>query len=306
MPRWLPATGVVLLAGLAAAVCGGDDSGAPAANARFPVIATIAPVGALVRAVGGDMVDLHVLAGPGVDPHDYELRVDDRKAIDSAKLIVRNGAGIDSFLDGVVDAADPRVVTVTDGLKLRNGLEDGRDDPSSKDPHAWQDPTLAKAMALAVAAALEKADPAHAAAYRANAAAYATKLDEVDAEIRALVESLPPANRKIVTDHDAFGYFIDRYGLTFVGAVIPGTSTQAEPSAKQIAQLEDLIRAEGVRAIFAESSLDPKVAEQVAHDTGVKIVDDLYGDSLGLPGSGADTIEGMLLWNARKIVEALK
>jgi len=291
---------------MAVAACGGDDSAAPGANARLPVVATIAPVGALVRAVGGDLVDLHVLAGPGVDPHDYELRVDDRKAIDSARLIVRNGAGIDSFLDRAVDVSGSKVVTVTDGLKLRSGLTDGREDPSSKDPHAWQDPTLAKAMALAVASALEKADPAHAAAYRANGAAYAAKLDEVDTEIRALVESLPPANRKMVTNHDAFGYFIDRYGLTFVGAVIPGTSTQAEPSAKQIAQLEDLIRKEGVRAIFAETSLDPKVAEQVAHDTGVKIVDDLYGDSLGLPGSGADTIEGMLLSNTRKIVEALK
>ena len=294
------------MAVMAVAACGGDDSAAPGANARLPVVATIAPVGALVRAVGGDLVDLHVLAGPGVDPHDYELRVDDRKAIDSARLIVRNGAGIDSFLDRAVDVSGSKVVTVTDGLKLRSGLTDGREDPSSKDPHAWQDPTLAKAMALAVASALEKADPAHAAAYRANGAAYAAKLDEVDTEIRALVESLPPANRKMVTNHDAFGYFIDRYGLTFVGAVIPGTSTQAEPSAKQIAQLEDLIRKEGVRAIFAETSLDPKVAEQVAHDTGVKIVDDLYGDSLGLPGSGADTIEGMLLSNTRKIVEALK
>ncbi|MCA9822889.1 MAG: zinc ABC transporter substrate-binding protein, partial [Dehalococcoidia bacterium] len=139
-----------------------------------------------------------------------------------------------------------------------------------------------------------------------NATELAGRLDAADAEIRALISEIPDKNRKVVTNHDALGYLLDRYGLVFVGAVIPALTTSSEPSAKDLVELADVIKKEGVKAIFAESSVDPKVAEQLAKDTGVKIVEGLYADSLGPAGSGADTIEGMLLANAEKIVEALR
>lgn len=292
------------LAGLAvsvlAAVACGDDGGTPVAAGRPTVVATIAPLGALARAVTGDLAAVRVLVAPGVDPHDYDMTASDRKAIDGAAVVFRNGLGIDSFLDKAIDAGGARVVTVTDGLALREGEGD------EPDPHVWHNPDNDRAIVAGMAAALSRADPANAAAYGRNADAYAARLQAVDAEIRALVASIPPANRKLVTNHDSLGYFIDHYGFTYVGAVIPGLSTAAEPSTKDVARLEDLIKKEGVRAVFAESSVDPRVARQVAADTGVRVVDTLYGDSLGPPGSGADTVDGMLLANARTITEALR
>ncbi len=125
-------------------------------------------------------------------------------------------------------------------------------------------------------------------------------------QVQAIIDEIPAGDRKLVTNHDAFGYFAHAFGLTIVGAVIPSLSTESEPSAQDTAALLDLIARENVKAIFAESSVNPKLASTLAGDAGVTIVDDLYGDSLGQPGSGADTVDGMLLTNARKIADALK
>ncbi|MCC7363878.1 MAG: zinc ABC transporter substrate-binding protein [Dehalococcoidia bacterium] len=297
--------------GLALAACGGDDDDDgddDGGSGKTRVVATVAPVAALAREVGGDLIELHTLVGPGVDPHDYELKSDDRKRLDGADVVLRNGLGLDDFLSDAID--DDKAVTVTEGIEPRHaghdaGEEDGHDH-GDEDPHAWHNPQFAARMVDNIAAALAEADSANAEQYRANAAAYRATLEAADREIRALIDGIPEANRKMVTNHDAFGYFIEYYGLEFVGAVIPSLTTSAEPSVKDIAELTDLIESEGVKAIFAESSIDPKVAEQIAQDTGVKIVDDLYGDSLGEPGSGADTVHGMLLANARTIAEALQ
>ncbi len=296
-------------AGLVSSACSGEAEG----GGRIEVLTTIAPVAALVRAVAGDMAVVRVLVEPGVDPHDFELSPRDYRALDDADIVVRIGLGIDRFADG---AEGKRMLTLSDGLPLRefggegeeaHSGDDGHDhEDGGFDPHVWHDPENDKVMADAIAARLADVDPADAATYQANAEAFKKRLDEADTAIRALIAEIPEENRKIVSNHDSIGYFLDRYGLEFVGAVIPSLTTSAEPSAGQIADLIDTIEREGVKAIFAESSVDPKVARQVADDTGVAIVDDLYGDSLGAPGSGADTIEGMLVANAEKIAAALK
>ena len=157
-----------------------------------------------------------------------------------------------------------------------------------------------------ITTALTAAYPDKASAFAKNSAEYKLKLDAADTEVKTLIASIPPANRKIITNHDALGYFIERYGLTYVGAVIPGVSTAAEPSAQDIATLQQTIKTAGVKAIFAESSVDPKIAKEIAKDTNIKIVDDLYGDSLGRKGSEADTVDKMLVVNARKIADALR
>lgn len=288
----------ILVVGVAAA-CGGDGDG----EAGRTAVATTAQIGALTREVAaGQDIDVVVLIKPGVDAHDYDPTAADIKAIGRAALVFKNGIGLDDFVDDAIESAggSARLVTVTAAITPREG-EDG-----SPDPHVWHDPTRVKVMVDAIAEALAEADPPGAEAYRANARAYGQRLDEVDGEIRALIDEIPVENRKMVTNHDAFGYFIERYGLEFVGAVIPSTDSSAEPSARDIADLIDAIEREGVKAIFAESSIDPRVARQIAEDTGVTIVDDLYGDSLGEEGSGAETVDGMLLANARKIAEALK
>src|SRR5207253_11006479 len=154
--------------------------------------------------------------------------------------------------------------------------------------------------------ALAQVDPAHADAYKANAETYLGKLSELDKYIFAQVATIPPAQRKMVTNHDAFGYFIDRYGLTFVGSIIPSMSTESQPSAQDVAQLIQKIKAEHVRAIFLESSINPKLAEQIGQDAGVKVVDTLYGDTLGDAGTPGATYEGMMRYNTDTIVSALK
>lgn len=309
LTRLLAAATIALLVASVAAACSGD-SGAPAFKdgERLRVVASVAAVGALAEAVGGGLVDLDVLAGPGVDVHDFELSPADRRKIAEAHLVVHIGLGLDAFVER--SASKGQLVTLGDGLPvLRRAGEPTGDHASGQedyDPHVWHDVDNAKAMANALAEAFASVDKANAAAYRANAAALAGRLDATDRQVRALFDAIPVTNRKVVTNHDAIGYFLDRYGLEFVGAVIPARTTAAEPSAKDIASLAALIKEEGVRAIFAESSVDPKVAQQLARDTGVKIIEGLYADSLGPPGSGADTIEGMLLANATKIAEALR
>ncbi len=292
--------GLVLALTIVASCTAGDDG----SDGRPTVVATTVQVGALTRAVAGDAVDVKTLVSAGQDPHDYEASASDIKQVGNASVILRQGIGIDAFLDKAINGSGAtNVVTVSSGVPLRKGDDAGK---AEDDPHIWHNPVNDKIMVDNIATALADAVPASAETFRKNADAYKQKLDDVDAQIRALIDTLPESDRKMVTNHDAFGYFIDHYGLTFVGTVIPGISTGSEASAKQIAQLEDTIRREGVKAIFAESSLDPKVARQIARDTNVKIVDNLYGDSLGDPGSGADTVDGMLLANAHTIVNALK
>lgn len=271
------------------------------ADSRTRVVATTTQIGALVREVAGDRVDLTVLLAAGADAHDYEPSPKAVAQIKDAKVVLMNGIGLDEWLNGIVGGAGAKqVVVVTDGIVVRDG-GDGHGDP-----HVWHDPDNVKIMVENIVAALSKADPGQAETFRANGDAYNAKLDAVDAQIRQLIDSIPPGNRKVVTNHDSFGYFFDHYGLEFVGAIIPGTSKDAQPSAKDLAALTDLIKTEGVKAIFAEEEVDPGVARQLAADTGVTIVTGLYADSLGPPGSGAETVDGMLLWNATKIAEALR
>lgn len=315
---------VVVLGG--ATACGGDEAqrpgGAPTAAAspasaadRLRVVTTIAQITALAREVGGERIELHGLVPPGADSHAFEPVAEDLVAIDGADLILRHGVGLDDWLDDTLSAArDATVVTVTDGIELQlpalrigdeHEGEDGADDHGDFDPHVWLDPERAKQMVDNIAEALAAADPAGADTYRANAAAYNAVLDDAAAEARALIDEIPEQDRKIVTNHDGFGYFAAAFGLEVVGAVIPSSTTGAEPSAQETADLLDIIEAQGVKAIFAESSVNSDLAETLARDAGVRIVDDLYVDALGEPGSGADTVDGVIVVNAQKVREAL-
>ncbi len=303
MRAWAGAVGTLLLVCLLAAACQPrpDEGG----GGRPRVVTTTAIIAALARPVAGDLLDVTSIIAPGVDPHEFEAKAADVRRVGAAKLVLRHGMGLDTFLDRIVSSTDAsRIVTVTESIPALADREGAA--KSAPDPHVWHDPMNDKLIVERIAQAFAALDPPNAQRYEENARAYQATLDRTDAEVRRIIDTIPPANRKVVTNHDAFGYFLRRYGLTFVGAVIPSVTTGAEPSARELAALEQLIRAQGVRAIFAESSVDPKVAARVAKDTGVKIIDDLYGDSVGAPGSGAETVDGMLLANARKIADALK
>jgi ABC-type Zn uptake system ZnuABC Zn-binding protein ZnuA len=214
--------------------------------------------------------------------------------------------GLERWFDPTVKNAGTKatVVEAAFGVTLRHGEGEHAEDG---DPHVWQDPRNAKVMVHNVAAALAAADPAHRGDYEANEAAYAADLDRLDAEIAGQIGTL--TSKKLVTNHDAFGYYVDRYGLDFVGAIIPSFDSQAELSAQDISHIVGLIKTTGVKAVFSEASLPPKTAEAIGRDAGVTVVageDALYGDSLGPPGSDGDTYVKMLRHNTREIVDHLR
>lgn len=363
---------------LALVACGDNDESAPGATPTptqggagfgepITVVATTAQIGALVREVAGGEVDLYILMGSGIDPHDFELTPGHLRTLGSADLILKNGIGLDDFMDSSIDAAggNATVVTVTEGIDLVTGGHHHDDDDDHAhddddnhahddddhahddddhahddddnhahddddhahddddnhahdddddhghdhgefDPHVWHDPANAIIMVENIVAALAAANPERAAIFEENGAAYIEVLEETDIEIRAMLDEIPAERRMLVTTHDAFGYFVRAYDFEFIGAVIPSVSTDAEPSARQIAELSDLIVERNVPAIFVEATVDARIAEQLANDTGVDIVYGLHSDSLGEAGSGADTVHGMLLVNATIISEALK
>jgi zinc/manganese transport system substrate-binding protein len=274
-----------------------------AAN-RVKAVATTVQITALTTAVAGDQVELKGLIPAGVDPHEFEPTASDLVAIEGAALVLRHGIGLDDWLDRTLKAGKrATVVTVTRGVRLQKGEEDGK---PVDDPHVWHDPANAKKMVDNIVAALAGVDPAHKTVYDTNAMIYTKRLDEARTRVQTILNEIPPGNRKLVTNHDALGYFAKAFGLRIVGTVIPSVSTQAEPSAGETAKLLQTIRREKVKAIFAESNVNPKLAETLAKEAGVKVVVDLYGDSLGPAGSGAETVEGMWQANARKIADALK
>jgi ABC-type Zn uptake system ZnuABC Zn-binding protein ZnuA len=291
---------VLLLVGLVVAGCsssgggaGGDDQGG-----GVRVVATTTQVADLAANVGGDRVRVTSLLKAGIDAHDYEPSPADLDAIAHADLVVQNGVGLEEWLGETVESSgyDGPVVDASQGVRLRQ--VDGE-----ADPHIWQDPRNARTMAANIERGLAAADPDGAGAYSANLAAYTRQLQALDAEVERQIGSL--ANKKVVTNHDAFGYYLDRYGLELVGSVIPSFDTSAELSGRDVRDLVARIRATGVRAIFSETSLPPRVAETIGREAGVRVVvgeDALYGDALGPPGSDGDTYLKMIRHNTATIV----
>lgn len=285
--------GVALLAG-----CG---TATPEATAEAPpVVATTTVLGDLVRAVGGDRATVYQVLRPNTDPHEYEPRPSDVERTADAEVVFRSGDGLDGWMDDVLDQADgdATVVDLSEGLPVRLPGEDTGAEASAYDPHWWHDPRNARHAVERIRDALAAANPSAAATYRANADAYLARLDATDAAIATCLDRIPPARRLLVSDHDAFGYFAHRYGIQVIGAVIPSQSTQAQPSAGDLADLADTVRRTGVTAIFPEDALSPDLARQVARETGARADLALYGDGLGAEDSPGGTYLGMLLHNA--------
>lgn len=275
---------------------------------KIQVLATNSIIGDVVREIGKEAIELSVLLPPGADPHSFEPSPQDMLEASRARIIFINGVGLEEvFLKRLVEGASPEatIVDLSEGIELLP-YEGGEEEHEHEvDPHVWLDPTNVITWIRHIASALEKADPQNAGFYRQNARNYEEKLLELDVWIKETVKSIPPERRKLVMDHLALGYFARRYGFQQVGVIIPSITTLAEPSARQIAELVDLIQREKVPAIFVSSSVNPKLAEQVAKDAGVKVVP-LYIESLSQPGGPASTYLELMRYNVTAIVEALK
>jgi ABC-type Zn uptake system ZnuABC Zn-binding protein ZnuA len=293
-----------LLAVISIIAAGCDAGPGTDVDGRPRVVATTTQVGSLAREIGGDAIELTVLMEPGIEAHDFELTPEAGAALEQADVILVSGAGLESWLDDALETiggAD-RIRDLSEGVALREPDQAAHGHADGADPHYWLSAPNAAVMAGNAGEALADAAPESAATFDGRTQDLIERLESADAEIRDLMAEVPVEQRKIVTDHDALGYFIDEYGLTFVGSVFPTMDVASEPSARDIEALVSQVRAEGVSAIFTESSVNPRLARAVAEETDARIVDEpIYTDSLGAEGSGAETLDGMLLHNARVI-----
>jgi zinc/manganese transport system substrate-binding protein len=268
------------------------------ADERLNVVASFSILADFVKNVGGDKVDLATLVGPNSDVHVYAPAPSDAKRVADAKLLVINGLGLEGWLPRLVQSSGSKaaIVTASNGIApLKHGWE--------ADPHAWQSVANAKIYVANVRDALAAADPGDAAAFHANADRYLAELDALDAEVRAAVARIPPERRKVISTHNAFGYFAAAYGIAFIAP--SGVSTENEPSARDIAAIITQITTEKIPAVFLENISDDRLIRRVAAETGAKVGGTLYSDSLTGEKGPAPTYIDLVRHNIKALTSAL-
>lgn len=294
---------LLIVAVVALAGCGSDSAPSPSDGPL--VVVTTSVLGDVVSRLVGDAGQVETLMGPGVDPHDFLPSARQADLLHQADLVVANGLGLEEGMIDVLEAARGDGVTVlevapnVDPIPFSVGRERG-----SPDPHFWFDPTrMAEAVDL-IAASLEETDPGG--NWTEAASRLHSEMEDLDAEVARIVAPVPADRRKLVTNHDALGYFAARYDFQIIATVIPAANTLAEPSAADLADLVETLKQENVRTIFAETSAPDTLARAVASELGENVdVSTLYTGALGEPGSGADTYAGMIRTDAKTIADAL-
>ncbi len=280
----------------------GTNGDSPAANA-LAVVTTTTVFADIARNVGGDLVNVTGLVPKGGDVHTFEPSPADIQTVSRAKLLVMNGLGLDDWLQKTITNASasgtPLLKLGVDlpGVELLPG-----EDPSTQNPHLWMDVKYGQLYVDRIAGSLKSLDPAHAAQYDNRAASYKTRLDALDASVRSRIATIPAANRKLVTFHDAFPYYARAYGITIVGVAVQAPGQ--DPSAGYTAQLITAIRDAGVKAIFSEAQFPTKLVDQLGAETGATVVSNLYDDSLG--DDPVTSYEAVVSWDTDQLVAALK
>ncbi|WP_251864335.1 metal ABC transporter substrate-binding protein [Achromobacter sp. Marseille-Q4962] len=306
---------LLLLTALALAA----PAGAAQAARPLQAVASFSILGDMVREVGGPDVQVSVLVGPDGDAHEYEPTPGDVKTLAAAQVLFVNGLAFEAWLPGLVKSSGfkGRTVVASQGVTPRRfeaGEDHGHDghdhdhgqahSHGDLDPHAWQNLANGVIYVRNIAEGLAAADPAHAEAYRRRAEAYAARLQALDASLRKTFAAIPAERRKVVTSHDAFGYFGEAYGVSFLP--VAGISTDAEPSAGDVARLIEQVRREHVPAVFVENISSPRLVQQIARETGAKVGGTLYSDALSKPGRPAATYLEMFEWNASQLAAAMQ
>jgi ABC-type Zn uptake system ZnuABC Zn-binding protein ZnuA len=265
-------------------------------SGALKVLASTTFLADITQNIAGDRIKVDSLLPIGTDPHAYQPAPQDMAMIEKSKLFIANGAGYEQFLQPLLEGKN--VVEASTGIGPRK-------DAQGVDPHMWLDPNLVIQYVENIRQALTGYDPAGAAVYQANTDAYVAKLKELDGWIKTQVGQIPADKRLLVTNHEAFGYFAERYGFRVVGSVIPSFSSNAAPSAQQMAGLIDGIKKIHAPAIFLDTADNNTLAQQIADETGVKVIDDLHLESLTKNAPAATYID-MMKYNVSRIVEALK
>jgi zinc/manganese transport system substrate-binding protein len=268
------------------------------AQDRLNVVASFSILGDFVRNVGGDRVSVTTLVGPNGDVHVYTPAPADAKKIADAKLVIINGLGLEGWLPRLVQSSGSKatIIIATTGIApLKIG--------SDADPHAWQSAVNARTYVANITDALSAADPPGAATYRANSELYLTRLDRLDREVRQAVAQIPQARRKVISTHNAFGYFAAAYGIEFIAPL--GVSTESEASARDIAGIITQIRTLRIPAVFLENISDPRLIRRISAETGAKVGGTLYSDSLTAEKGDVPTYIDMVTHNIKALTSAL-
>jgi zinc/manganese transport system substrate-binding protein len=291
------------------AACGRANEGAESSSsdAAITVAATTRQVADFARQVGGDRANVEAIIPANADPHDFEPRPSDARLVAGSDVVLQSGGDIDGWLDDLVENAggDATQVDLIEVVKTREGGHAHEDEHGADedDPHWWQNPQNVELAVGRIAEAFADADPDGADEYRANARAYTAKLRALDTKIEQCLDGVPERQRKLVTNHDAFGYFADRYHVEVLGSILPALSTSAQPSAGDIRRLVAAIEREGVSTVFPESAVSVRLEKAVARDAGAKVGKPLYADTLG-PGDGVSYLEA-LTHDARLIAASM-
>ena len=289
--------------GLAVLVAAGPAGSQESASAKLKVLATFSILGEVVKNVGGDRVEVATLVGPNSDAHVYAPAPADAKKVADAKLVITNGLGFEGWMGRLIKASGSKapVLVATKGIKERK-TQDSHGHGGA-DPHAWQSVANVKVYVANIRDALIAADPAGKDAYEANAAAYLGKLDALDQEVRAAVSAIPADRRRIITSHDAFGYFQQAYGIEFIAP--QGVSTEAEPSARDVARIITQVKKQKIPAVFLENITDSRLMERIAHETGARVGGKLYSDALTGDKGDAPTYIELMRHNVKQLAAAL-
>jgi len=278
---------------------------APAAAApeKLKVLATFSILGDFVKNVGGHRVEVATLVGPNSDAHVYAPAPADAKKVADAALVMTNGLGFEGWMDRLVKASGSKapVLVATKGVKERKAVDSHGH--GGADPHAWQSVANAKIYVANIRDALITADPAGKATYEANAAAYLGKLDALDQEVRAAVSAIPADRRKVISTHDAFGYFQQAYGIEFIAP--QGVSTEAEPSARDVARIITQVKKQKIPAVFLENITNARLMERIAQETGARIGGKLYSDALTGDLGDATSYIDLIRHNMKQLTVAL-
>ena len=274
-----------------------------AADKPLQVVASFSILGDMVKQIGGAAVQVTVLAGPNADMHTFQPTPEDAKALANADLIAINGLGLDHWMQRLFEASGTHAKLLVASMGVKPRLL-GEGDHALADPHAWQDLANGRLYVRNIAGALMEALPAQATAISERAARYDAELKKMDAYVREQFADIPPEKRKIITSHDAFGYFGTAYGVTFLSPL--GMDTGGGASAITVAKLIEQIKAEGVKEVFIENMTDPRLMEQIAHDSGVRMGGELYSDALSPPNGPAPTYLDMFRANVPKLRDAME
>jgi zinc/manganese transport system substrate-binding protein len=276
-----------------------------AAQDRINVVASFSILGDLVKNVGGDRIAVSTLVGPNGDAHTFSPTPADARTIAAAKIVLVNGLGLEGWMTRLVQASGGKanLFVVSKGIKSLTMEDEDHPGQTVTDPHAWQSIANAKIYVANIRDGLSKADPAGKATYEANAAAYLDKLDALEKEVKAAIEKIAPDHRKIITTHDAFGYFGKAYGMAFISP--EGVSTDTEPSARDMARIISQIKKQKIPAVFMENITDPRMMQQIAKESGAKVGGTLYSDALSESAGPAPTYIDMMHNNIRELSKAL-